>query len=69
MGCFRLEVSGDLMSVHVGDKILEVNGLPVRDQSLKTIEDMLRSSHSTIQVCIDEISSIERLLIQLVSYS
>ena len=39
------------MSLHIGDRLLEVNGLPVKDQPLETIENLLRSAESTLQVC------------------
>ena len=38
------------MSLHIGDRILEVNGRSVRNQPLEKIENLLRSSDSTIQV-------------------
>lgn len=38
------------MSLHIGDRLLEVNGMPVKDQSLEKIESLLRSPESTLQV-------------------
>ena len=38
------------MSLHIGDRLLEVNGMPVKDQPLETIESLLRSPDSTLQV-------------------
>jgi len=46
------------MSLHIGDRILEVNGLPVRNQPLETIENLLRSSDSTIQLTIERDSKM-----------
>ena len=46
----RLDASSDLMSVHIGDRLLEVNGLPVKGQPLEKIESLLRSPESTLQV-------------------
>ena len=46
----RLDTSSDLMSLHIGDRLLEVNGMPVKDQSLEKIENLLRSPESTLQV-------------------
>ncbi len=46
----RIDSSADLMTLHIGDRILEVNGLPVQDQPLEKIENMLRSPDSTLQV-------------------
>lgn len=38
------------MSLHIGDKILEVNGTPVRDQPIENIENLMRNSNSVLQV-------------------
>jgi LIM domain kinase 1 len=46
----RLDTSSDLMSLHIGDRLLEVNGMPVKDQPLEKIENLLRSPESTLQV-------------------
>ena len=46
----RLDTSSDLMSLHIGDRLLEVNGMPVKDQPLERIENLLRSPESTLQV-------------------
>lgn len=46
----RLDASSDLMSLHIGDRLLEVNGLPVKGQPLEKIENLLRSPESTLQV-------------------
>lgn len=48
----RLDTSSDLMSLHIGDRLLEVNGMPVKDQSLEKIESLLRSPESTLQVIL-----------------
>ena len=48
----RIDSSADLMTLHIGDRILEVNGLPVQDQPLEKIENMLRSPDSTLQVIL-----------------
>ena len=47
---FRLEVNNDLMSLHIGDKILEINGMPVKDTPLENVENLLRYSDSVLQV-------------------
>ncbi|XP_073994181.1 LIM domain kinase 1 isoform X2 [Rhodnius prolixus] len=49
----RLDVCGDLMSLHVGDRILEVNGLPVTEQSLNDIENLIRYSDRVLQLTIE----------------
>ena len=46
----RLDTSSDLMALHIGDRLLEVNGMPVKDQPLERIENLLRSPESTLQV-------------------
>ncbi|CAH1163270.1 unnamed protein product [Phaedon cochleariae] len=49
----RLEVNNDLMSLHIGDKILEINGLPVRDTPLENVENLLRYSDTVLQLTIE----------------
>lgn len=44
-------MSTDLMSLHIGDRILEVNGTPVKDQPVENIENLLRYSDTVLQVC------------------
>lgn len=52
MVCFfsRLDVNNDLMSLHIGDKILEINGMPVRDTPLENVEGLLKYSDTVLQV-------------------
>lgn len=38
------------MSLHIGDKILEVNGTPVKDQPIENIENLMRNSNNVLQV-------------------
>lgn len=38
------------MSLHIGDKILEINGIPVGDTPLENIEDLLSHSDTVLQV-------------------
>lgn len=40
------------MSLHVGDKILEINGTPVRDTPLEKVENLLKYSDSVLQVSL-----------------
>jgi LIM domain kinase 1 len=47
---FRLDMSSDLMSLHIGDRILEVNGTPVKDQPIENIENLIRYSDTVLQV-------------------
>ncbi|XP_044002295.1 LIM domain kinase 1 isoform X2 [Aphidius gifuensis] len=49
----RLNMSGDLMSLHIGDRILEINGTPVKDQPVESIEDLIRYSDSVLQLTIE----------------
>lgn len=47
---FRLDVSNDLISLHIGDRILEVNGTPVKDQTIENVENLIRYSDTVLQV-------------------
>lgn len=38
------------MSLHIGDRILEINGTPVKDQPVESIENLIRYSDSVLQV-------------------
>lgn len=38
------------MSLHIGDRILEINGTPVKDQPAENIENLIRYSDSVLQV-------------------
>ncbi|XP_043482401.1 LIM domain kinase 1 isoform X1 [Leptopilina heterotoma] len=49
----RLNMSNDLMSLHIGDRILEVNGTPVKDQPIESIENLIRYSDSVLQLTIE----------------
>lgn len=49
---FRLDMSSDLMSLHIGDRILEVNGTPVKDQPIENIENLIRYSDTVLQVSL-----------------
>lgn len=50
---FRLDVSNDLISLHIGDKILEVNGTPVRDSCIHNIDELIQSSDKVLQLTIE----------------
>nr|CAI5868496.1 unnamed protein product [Callosobruchus analis] len=50
---YRLEVNNDLMSLHIGDKILEINGMPVKDTPLENVENLLRCSDTVLQLTIE----------------
>ncbi|CAG9768055.1 unnamed protein product [Ceutorhynchus assimilis] len=71
--CFTisaLDVNNDLMSLHIGDKILEINGMPVRDTPLENVENLLRYSDSVLQLTIEhDPESISRKISQLSSLS
>lgn len=41
------------MSLHIGDRILEVNGTPVKDTALGNIEKLMHSSHKVLQLTIE----------------
>lgn len=38
------------MQLHIGDRILEVNGEPVAEQPLEKVENLLRYSNQVLQV-------------------
>lgn len=46
----RLDSAADLMSLHIGDRILEVNGRPVQDYCIEDIENLIASSQDVLQV-------------------
>ncbi|XP_023236843.1 LIM domain kinase 1-like [Centruroides sculpturatus] len=50
---FSLDMNPDLMSLHIGDRILEVNGTPVKDHSLLEIEGLIRSTNKVLQLTIE----------------
>lgn len=43
-------MSSDLISLHIGDRILEVNGTPVKDQPIENIENLIQYSDTVVQV-------------------
>lgn len=45
-------MSSDLISLHIGDRILEVNGTPVKDQPVENIENLIQYSDTVLQVSI-----------------
>lgn len=61
MCLYRLDVNNDLMSLHIGDRILEVNGSPVKDTPLENIENLIRYSDTVLQVMQNSIHT--RILI------
>ena len=50
-------MSSDLMSLHIGDRILEVNGTPVKDQPIENIENLIRYSDTVLQVSVPVVKS------------
>ncbi|GJQ85288.1 LIMK1 [Trypoxylus dichotomus] len=51
--CCRLDVNNDLMSLHIGDRILEINGTPVKDTSVENVENLLQYSDTVVQLTIE----------------
>ncbi|XP_045600504.1 LIM domain kinase 1 isoform X2 [Procambarus clarkii] len=49
----ELDSAADLMSLHVGDRILEVNGRPVEDHCIGDIENLITSSQDVLQLTIE----------------
>lgn len=50
---FRVDVQSSSASLHVGDKVLEVNGTPVMGKSIENINDLMKSSSDVIQLTIE----------------
>ncbi|KAK9497168.1 hypothetical protein O3M35_004536 [Rhynocoris fuscipes] len=50
---YRLDICGDKVALQVGDKILEVNGVPVCKQAFTDIENMINYSESVLQLTIE----------------
>lgn len=55
-------MTADLMSLHIGDKILEVNGSPIGNQPIQEIENLLRCSDQSLQVTEKSFSSFSSQL-------
>ncbi|EAT48809.1 AAEL000187-PA [Aedes aegypti] len=49
----EIDLTSDLMSLHIGDKILEVNGTPVRDAPLENVEKLIQSSGKVLQLTVE----------------
>ncbi|XP_044261442.1 LIM domain kinase 1 isoform X3 [Tribolium madens] len=49
----ELDMNDDLMSLHIGDKILEINGTPVKDTAIDTVENLLKYSDTVLQLTIE----------------
>lgn len=48
-----MDVSNELMSLHIGDKILEVNGTPIQDTCIENIDKLIQSSDKVLQLTIE----------------
>lgn len=42
------------MSLHIGDRILEVNGSPIGNQPIQEIENLIRCSDQSLQVILSK---------------
>lgn len=49
----EMDSSCGLMTLHIGDKILEINGTPIHDQPLNVIERVLCYSDTVLQLTIE----------------
>ncbi|XP_065088730.1 LIM domain kinase 1 isoform X3 [Ochlerotatus camptorhynchus] len=49
----EIDLTSDLMSLHIGDKILEVNGTPVRDAPLENVEQLIQNSGKVLQLTVE----------------
>lgn len=47
---FSVDVSCGLMALHIGDRILEINGTPIKDQPISQIEHLICYSDTVLQV-------------------
>lgn len=57
-----MDVTNDIMSLHIGDRILEVNGTPVRDQPIENIENIIKYSDTVVQLTIEHDPNANRRL-------
>ncbi|XP_013784173.1 LIM domain kinase 1-like isoform X2 [Limulus polyphemus] len=48
-----LDMNPDLMSLHIGDRILEVNGTPIKEHSITQVEDLICSNNKVLQLTIE----------------
>lgn len=58
-------MSSDLISLHIGDRILEVNGTPVKDQPVENIENLIQYSDTVLQVS-QSISKVYIIVLALI---
>ena len=49
----ELGLNTDLVALHIGDKILEVNGTPIADQPLPAIEELIGSANKVLHLTIE----------------
>ncbi|XP_077295938.1 LIM domain kinase 1 isoform X2 [Arctopsyche grandis] len=49
----HVDVSCGLMALHIGDRILEINGTPVKDQPISQIEHLICYSDTVLQLTIE----------------
>ncbi|XP_055592053.1 LIM domain kinase 1 isoform X2 [Uranotaenia lowii] len=49
----EIDLVTDLTSLHIGDKILEVNGTPVKDSPLENVEKLIKDSGKVLQLTIE----------------
>ncbi len=49
----ELSFNTDLIALHIGDKILEINGTPIKDQSLPEIEELIGSANKVLHLTIE----------------
>lgn len=61
-------MSADLMSLHIGDRILEVNGSPIGNQPIQEIENLIRCSDQSLQVTFILDHTRFRLLLKRVDF-
>ncbi|KAF7239873.1 LIM domain kinase 2 [Varanus komodoensis] len=58
----RMHISPDVQNaIHPGDKILEINGTPVRTLPMEEVEDLIRRTSQTLQLLIEHDPVSQRL--------
>ena len=50
----RMSLNSEIASLHAGDRVLEVNGLPVSGNNMATIEKIINDAHEDVQVRAEE---------------
>ncbi|XP_043208197.1 LIM domain kinase 1-like isoform X1 [Amphibalanus amphitrite] len=49
----EMSLNSEIASLHAGDRVLEVNGLPVSGDNMETIERIINDAHEDVQLTIE----------------